>query len=104
MHLFAGMYLPFNPEVLPTAGVDIYPGLSGPLNITAAQWNTHNLLIPDNATLTYIYNQGGRDAATWAEQNGFANYSRLQAALQQTAAVDVLPGGNALQQPSNVGK
>lgn len=64
-----GAYLPLNPEVIPApATPDIYPGLSSPLNVTGQQWNNWAFVIPDNATLLYIYNQGRRDAAHWAAE------------------------------------
>ncbi|KAF6261671.1 hypothetical protein COO60DRAFT_1699722 [Scenedesmus sp. NREL 46B-D3] len=81
----SGSFLPLNPEALPVpANPDIYPGLSGPLNVTAQLWNSYGLVIPDNSTLMYVYNQGRQDAAAWVRQHRLAQPSQVLQSLQST--------------------
>jgi hypothetical protein len=64
--------------------VDIYPGLSGPLEVQPHVWNTFALALPDAATLQYIFDIGRRDAAHWVGMQQLATPERIVAALQAT--------------------
>uniref|UniRef100_A0A383WI03 Patatin n=1 Tax=Tetradesmus obliquus TaxID=3088 RepID=A0A383WI03_TETOB len=97
-------FLPLNPAALPApANPDIYPGLSGPLNVSAAVWNSYGLVIPDNDTLLSIYNQGRKDAAAWVLQHGLAQPAAVQQALQSTEG-PLVPGAKAAVAGASVGR
>jgi hypothetical protein len=99
----AGAFLPLNPESLPApSNPDIYPGLSGPLNVTAQLWNSYGLVIPGNSTLMYLYNQGRQDAAAWAQQHALAQPSQVLQALQRTEVPAVGPARRAV--PASLGR
>jgi hypothetical protein len=94
--VFAASFIPLNPEALPVPSPDIYPGLSGPLNVTAQLWNSYGLVIPDNSTLLYLYNQGRQDAAAWVRQHDLAKQQQVLKALQSTEVPAVGPSRQAV--------
>eukprot|EP00882_Tetradesmus_deserticola_P001342 GHRQ01001453.1.p1 GENE.GHRQ01001453.1~~GHRQ01001453.1.p1 ORF type:complete len:362 (+),score=85.62 GHRQ01001453.1:231-1316(+) len=97
-------FLPLNPQTVPApAHLDIYPGLSGRLNVTAQLWNTYGLVIPDNSTLVYLYNQGRQDAAAWVRQHGLAQPAQVLQALQSTQVPAAAPPQQRAA-PASVGK
>jgi hypothetical protein len=70
--------------------------------VTAQLWNSYGLVIPDNSTLMYVYNQGRKDAAAWAEQQGLAQPSQVLQALQSSEVPAVGPAGRAV--PASLGR
>jgi hypothetical protein len=80
----AAAYLPLNPVPVTGAPPDIFPGLSGSLNISADEWNSYGLQIPPNATLLYEYNQGREDAAAWVVAYNLSELTAVQRALADT--------------------
>eukprot|EP00775_Hariotina_reticulata_P007244 gene7244-7457_t len=79
---------------------DIFPGLSGPLNISADEWNSYTLQIPPNATLLYEYNQGRKDAAAWVVANNMTEPAAVQRALADTE-LPVTGANAAFPPPAN---
>jgi hypothetical protein len=88
-------YLPFNPVRIPSPTPDIFPGLSGPLKVSAQKWASFAANIPDDETLTYIFNTGRADAAAFVRAKGLASAAAVDAALAATTPQALLGGGGA---------
>lgn len=75
-------FLPLNPvRVASSSKPDVYPGLSGPLKFTPAQWLSFVLKVADDATLEYMYHQGRADAAAFVQRNKLASPAAIQKVL-----------------------
>lgn len=86
-------YLPLDPApVNPISPIrpDIYPGLSGPIKFTDAQWASFALNVADDTTLQYIYDQGRRDAAAFVGTQKLASTTAIQAALTATTSTKIV--------------
>lgn len=98
-----GPYHPLNPQLQPQPShVDIYPGLSGGLSISAEGWNSYVLQAPDNDMLQYLYDQGRRDAAAYVRTAFPGSTAEADAVLESTARdVNAIPIPSLIQAAVN---
>jgi hypothetical protein len=80
----AAPYLPLNPDIQFPDSVDIHPGMSGPLPVSAEAWNNFALTVPDADTLQQLFDVGRRDAAFWVSQQRLARPEQVATALRAT--------------------